>query len=600
MKKLKSLLIKIKSKVTVKSYQKPLVFTILTLLLLNAIVVLIGSIIAYNINPDIFNNEWRNALGSAFKWMISANSINNVEGGYKITIVAAIVIAIEMILFSGAMVATLTTAMRSYIDKMSKAKGKIDIEDHYCILGWNSKVPEMVNNLLLKGYKNSIVILSMENKDNIISQINSVKSISKHKLNLIIKEGNPLIHSTLEDISIEKASNIVVMNNENYQNNNNELISINDLEALKIVLALGNFKLKEETKIVVEMENEESIDKITNLSKTLNNLKDKYIIPVSFTKKIGQIISQTIVWPEIANIYYDLLSYEGSEFYSYNSEEVEDFLNTHNNAIPIIKYDKLWVLAEDETDIPLKRRDTIKRVNIKVKKDDIKENSTIFVIGDNKKHRYVVDNLNNAASYSGSNITIKDYKNDEIDILIEDIKNTEGLKKVLILSDDTVKVSSYDANVFVTLIALQTAFPNRENLSFITELLDSRNRNSVIDFNINNAIISNKIISLLLTQLSLNQDSKRFFDNLFIADTENGGEVFDININKASDVIDIEDNITFNSKAEFIHSFYYSFNKDAMPIALIHNNKIDYLCKNQDKKENIIINKEDKIVYINY
>ena len=172
---------------------------------------------------------------------------------------------------------------------------------------------------------------------------------------------------------------------------------------------------------------------------------------------------------------------------------------------------------------------------------------------------------------------------------------------VLILSDDTVDSDSYDANVFVTLIALQTAFVkrNRHELSFVTELLDSKNLNSINDFNIKNAIISNRMMSLLLSQLCLNKDSKKFFDGLLITDTEEGGDYFDIKIEKISNMVN-DESLEFNSKAELIHSFYVSFNRKYMLLGYIKEDQVYFIPKNQDNQEKISLTPDDSFIFIKY
>lgn len=602
MKKLKSLFIKFKSKVTITAYKRPLVLTILLLLFLNLLVVFVGSIVAFNLDPAFFNDSWLNALGTSFKWMISVHSINDVSGNIKLMICAAFIIALEMILFSGAMIATITAALRGFIDKMSRAKGKINLDHHFVILNWNSKVPELVSNLSSKGFRNNVIILCDRDKEYVSAQINSVLHKSQRKINLIVKEGNPLLRSVLNDISIEKASSVVIMSKESGIINEGTEFTHNDLSSLKILLTVCDFNYAYDPNIVIEMEEESAIEKVENLSKTLNTMKEKHIVPVSFTKKLGQLIAQTVVTPDISNVFFDLLSYEGVEFYSYGEEEVNDYLATHSCAIPIKKYRKLFVLAEDEKCLPVKRDNTkIKEQALKINENyETKEGATIFVVGDNAKHNYILENLNLSASYRGANLVIKDYAKDDIKTLINDIKNTKGAKKVIILSDDKVAHESLDANIFSSLIELHTVFPERENLSFITELLDSRNLNNIKDFDINNAIISNKIISLLLTQLAFNKDSLDFFNNLFLADDEDGGDVFDINIDYAKDILKFENELVFNSKAEFIHSFYHSFKEDCMPIGYIRNNERIYISSNQDKQEKFVIKPDDKIIYINY
>ena len=153
--------------------------------------------------------------------------------------------------------------------------------------------------------------------------------------------------------------------------------------------------------------------------------------------------------------------------------------------------------------------------------------------------------------------------------------------------------------MFVTLIALTEAFSENENISYVTELLDSRNLNSVKDFNIKNAIISNRMMSLLLTQLALNQDSMKFFNGLFTSDTEEGGECFDIIIKNVGNLFSNDQSLHFDKASELIQSFYYSFDKKYMLLGYIHNDEIIFIPKNQDSTE-INLDKEDDLFFIKY
>lgn len=609
MKKLiKSILIKIKAKTTLKTYQKPLLITIIRLLLINVIVLFVATIIALNLDTEkkYFDGSFFEAFTTALKWMVSVNSINqyNVKEDLKIMILAIFVVLTGMVLFSGVIIATITAAVKGYIDKKSQAKGKIVVDNHFVILNYNNKVPEIVYNLMCKNFKKNILILSNYSKDFIENEIKSVISshnaLFKRKAKLIIKEGSPLLRGNLDDISIENASSIVIMNREDLKPGDDENITNSDLSSLKIMLALGNFHLKENTNIVIETDEENTAIKMENLTIKMDNLKNKTIIPVSFNKKLGQVIAQTIVTPSLANIYLDILSFEGSEFYSRDKMDVDEFLRDYTNAIPIINYNKLFVFSDDEKNINIKREKpyTNNRLLKTREKIDI-EDFTVFVIGKNKKQPYIVENLKLSDNLYTADFTVKEYNKNEYNKMIEDIKVTDGIKKVLILSDDTVSDDSYDANVFVSLIALQSAFPDTD-ITFITELLDSRNLNSIKDFNIKNAIISNRIMSLFITQLALNSDSKKFFNSLLLSDSEKGGEVFDINVSPVHKILEPNQNLVFNSKAELINSFYYSYEKKAMILGYIKKGIVTYLTKEIDKPEEIRLSEDDLIIYIKY
>ena len=211
MKFLKSLFLKIKAKSTMKTYQKPLLVTLVALLVINFIILLGASAIAFAIDNnkyhgDFFKGRFAAAFVNSVKWMIAPNSILEYDTEHlSMMVLAAIVIVVEMVLFSGAIVAMVTTSLRSYIDKKSKAKGKIVLSNHFVILNWNSKVPDIIFNLMQKGFQNNIVILSNQTKDYIESEIKSLflanDVTQKYKANLIIKEGDSLLRGNLDDIS---------------------------------------------------------------------------------------------------------------------------------------------------------------------------------------------------------------------------------------------------------------------------------------------------------------------------------------------------------------------------------------------------------------
>ena len=144
----------------------------------------------------------------------------------------------------------------------------------------------------------------------------------------------------------------------------------------------------------------------------------------------------------------------------------------------------------------------------------------------------------------------------DIKSLINDVKETEGERKILILSDDKVGADSYDANVFVALIELSKAFPEKERITYITELLDSRNLASVKDFNIHNTIISNRMMSLLITQLALNKSSKKFFEKVLTISTAKVANDFDIAICEANQSVVIKEDMKFESKADLLRTYY--------------------------------------------
>jgi len=613
--RIKSFFLKLKARKTLRTYQQPLLITIVTLLLINVAVLCIGSAIALGLDAAYYDNTFfEHSFLSAFitnaRWMISPNSLTLLDVGDNrmMMVLAIIVVIIGMVLFSGAIIATVTTALRTFIDKKSKAKGKIMVNNHFVILNWNSKVPEMIYNLMLKGFKKNIVVLSDRSKEYIEAELKSLfltnEVDEKFKANLIIKEGDSLLRGNLEDVSIEEASQICVMVREDMVDVDDDNIINADLLNLKIVLKLGSFNLKEDCQIVVETQSDETRGQIENLSHKIKTLKNLNIVPISFNKKIGQIIAQSLIMPQMSDLYSELFSFEGSEFYSVESEdEIENFLRIHDNSIPVYKQDNyIFLLASDENELMHKRNEEYLTSRIFNKTNEASSSSiSIFIIGENSKTEFLLSSLSRMQESGEINFKFKHYHKLQTEELINDVKNEAGERKILILSDDKVAADSYDANVFVALIELSKVFPvNSEGISYTTELLDSRNLSSVKDFNIENTIISNKMMSLLITQLALNKDSKIFFEKILTISNTTKANDFDLLISKVSDSVIVEEEMKFESKAELLRTYYNTFEGKRILIGLVQNGEIKLLNHKQDEKEEISLNKDDSFIYFKY
>ena len=276
-------------------------------------------------------------------------------------------------------------------------------------------------------------------------------------------------------------------------------------------------------------------------------------------------------------------------------------MKTHANAIPVHKDGHLFVLStsEDNCQKARKQEYTNDKTFEKTATNEI-PNTNIFVIGDNSKSKFLLQSLSRSKEYGDIDFQYKHYEKMDIKSLINDVKETEGERKVLILSDDKVGEDSYDANVFVALIELSKAFPQKEGITYITELLDSRNLASVKDFNIHNTIISNRMMSLLITQLALNKSSKKFFEKVLTISTAKKANDFDISICNVTQSIVIEEDMKFESKAELLRTYYNTFGGTRILIGLVQNDEINLLNQNQDKKEEIVLHKDDSFIYLKY
>ncbi|MFA5275010.1 MAG: hypothetical protein WC339_06010, partial [Candidatus Izemoplasmatales bacterium] len=135
MKKLKARLAKARSMISIKTYKRPMLFIIMTMVLLNLLILVLAAFIALAIDDDFTSFLDAFANGS-LKWMMSPNSIVLIENPQTL-ILAVVVLVTGMILFSGTIIALTTNAIKDYFQKKKSGSGKILLENHIVILNWN-------------------------------------------------------------------------------------------------------------------------------------------------------------------------------------------------------------------------------------------------------------------------------------------------------------------------------------------------------------------------------------------------------------------------------------------------------------------------------
>ena len=169
---------------------------------------------------------------------------------------------------------------------------------------------------------------------------------------------------------------------------------------------------------------------------------------------------------------------------------------------------------------------------------------------------------------------------------------------VVLLSDELQQADSLDANVIDNLIYLQGHL-KRENTNIIVELLDPKNDHIIKDFDIENTIISNKIISLLLSKLAMYKETAPFYENLLtIVSDVTGKDDQNIFIVNADEVLKDTFPLSFSRIKEWVISFYESSKKTYVPIGYFREDKLHIFEGDMVVENEFVVEKEDKIVMI--
>ncbi len=578
MNRFKTTIARTKSLISIKTYKRPQVYVILLMLLINIIILLIAAFIATIIDDNYTSFIDALANGSV-KWMLTPNAILQIENPQTL-ILAVVVLIIGMVLFTGVIIALTTNAIKDYVGNKKSGSGKVYMENHIVILNWNSKVPELVSDLLfVESSDVTVMILAQIDKSyaetQIINAIN--RSAQKHKLvkmNVLVKQGDPLLRSNLDDITIEHARAILIMNPDQHEKIDDTMTK-SDLSVIKNILSLGEIEFNLEPPIVVEIKKMETKEKILTLSRVVKSLKEHEIMPIVFDRRLGQIIAQTLIESKIEDVYLSLFSFKGSEIYTVPNSDFESVLKNHNQAIPVA-YDKhaTYVLSPNDIIKNSKSSHLFEPINLKLKEVKATTDFDTYIIGTNNKLSFILDSLKQFESIYKSKFKSSYVEVHEIPEFVKKLNETSRPAKILLLSDENVEFDALDANIINTLIYLEGHVEN-PNVEIIVELLNPKNDIIVRGFNINNTIISNKIISLLLSKLALFKETAPFYEDLLTIEAdENHIDKQAILIVKARDFIQADFPLSFNSKKQAIESIYNQSNPKQVLIGIFRNKNL--------------------------
>ena len=591
MKTLKSRVQKTKSLISIKTYKKPQIFIVLLMLLINVVIVLVSALIAVSID-DSYTSFFDALTNGSIKWLLTPNAILQIVNP-RTLILATFVLITGMILFSGVIIALTTNLIREYINNKKTSSGKLIIENHVIIINWNSKVSELVSDLLyIENKKINVVVISSESKEyiekHILNALSRIKKQSKFtNLNVLVKQADPLLKTNLTDISVEKAQSIIIMNTSN---------DLSDIEVIKNILSLNNFKFDNNPSLVVEMKDINSTEKIETLNKVMTNLKDNKILPVVFDYRLGQIIAQTLIESKIKDVYLSLFSFKDSEIYFIPNKKYDDVLNYYTHSIPLAENEAGTFVLSEDTDVVNKKTNTIiNPIKLKINKINLSKDYSIYILGKNNKLNYILESLKGyqkvySDSFSCSFIELEELKN-----LVKKLNETNEKAKILLLSNEENTKESIDENVINALIYFEQYLKN-ENVELIVELLNPKNEYIVSGFNINNTIISNKLVSLLLSKFALFTKTTPYYDMLLSREATKNE--LPISILLAKELIQTNFPLEFSSTKELIVSFYESYKAKKIPIGVFRNDEL-IIFSNNLHEEKFTIYESDEIILIN-
>ncbi len=541
-------------------------------------------------------------------------------------------VTITGIMFVSVLIGIVTTAFRNKVEELRKGHSKVLEKNHSLIIRWSPKIFTIVSELTIANENHpglGIVILGDKDRMEMEYEIRA-KVPDFRNSRVICRTGKPLDLTDIEKVNPHDARSIIIISPETENP---------DTHVIKSVLALTNNPNRKKGKyhIVAEIKEEENLE----AAKVVG--KDEVTYVLSFDV-VAKVTAQTSRESGLSAVYTELLDYAGDEIYfqkepkligktmkealfayedsvvmglQYSDKTVQ--LNPPMDAV-IKEGDKIIAISEDDDTVVVSSK---KMSDIKIKEDAIRNKTTTpkqvertLFLGWNEKGSRTIKELDYYVA-QGSEILIlaesdgiekeieklnKELDNHTVKFKYVNITQRAELEKYKAHKFDHIIILSYtegvdpqeaDAHTLICLLHLRNMSEKyNKRMNIVSEMLDVRNQPLAEVARADDFIVSDKLISLMLTQFSENKFLDYVFEDLF--DTA-GSEIY---LKPASDYV----------KTDFEMDFYTVLESAAQKgdIALGYRKtknaydpeKFYGIRLNPPKSERFVLSAEDKIIVL--
>ncbi len=461
-----------------------------------------------------------------------------------------------------ALIGIINNGLEDKLDELRKGRSAVLENDHTLILGWNPQVFTIVSELILanESRKSGAVIVVMADQDKVEMEDAIAERISDTKnTRIICRSGSPIDLTDLEIASPHTARSIIILAEGDDP----------DTHIIKSTLAITNNpnRRAEPYHIVTQIRDPKNMD-------VVNMLGTRDIVqPILTNELIARVVAQTSRQSGLSIVYTELMNFGGDEIYFKQEPELsgktygEALLAFETSTLMGIRKadgtiamspavdtriesgDQVFVIAEDDDKIKLSAgsRTPLDESLIQSSGAESKPKpEKALILGWNRSGSTIIRELDNYVA-KGSQVTIVSniedlenqlraevgkLKNQKVVVQEGDIRDRSLLESLEASEYDHVIVLAYshleqqeaDAITLVTLLHLRDIAEHDETpFSIISEMLDLRNRELAEAARVDDFIVSEHLISLMMTQLSENAELLGVFTDMF--DPE-GAEIY--------------------------------------------------------------------------
>ena len=503
------------------------------------------------------------AVGQAFESLLHAldpGTIAGDPGGHWPFLIAMLLITLGGLFVVSALIGVIATGLDSQIEQLRKGRSVVLEEDHTLILGWSDTIFTVLSELEIANEsrkKSSAVVLADRDKVEMDYMIR--EKVRPKRTRVVTRSGSPIDLGHLALVRPEKARSIVVLAPEDNEEP--------DAQVIKTVLALtkGRGHRDRRYHIVAEIQDPSHLSAARLVGGDEAVLIDK-------RETIAKLVVHAARQSGASAAFIELLDFKGDEIYLREDPD----LAGKSFAESLLAYEDCSTIGIIDAagkvllNPPAERRIEAGERLVAIAADDsallaatpcaaevddgaivssppaTQAPERILVLGWNQGAPAVIREFDQFL-LSGSELLLLtdepgakeclerqcgDLSNTRIDLrdgaateraTLEAI-GIEDFDHVIVLAADGLDAQRADARTLVTLLHLRdVAEHHGAEFSIVSEMLDERNRQLAEVTRVDDVIVSDKIISLMLSQISENRELSQVFTELFAAE---GSEIY--------------------------------------------------------------------------
>ena len=522
-----------------------------------AILILFFSVIilATGIAPE--NEGFPTLLWMSLMRTMDPGTIGGDAGGLGYLFSMLIVTFSGIFIFS-ALIGILTTGLEARLDSLRKGRSIVVEKDHTVVLGWSEQVFTIISELAIANEnqkKPCIAIMANRDKVEMEEEIKAKVPCTRNT-RIVCRSGNPVEPSDLEIMSLYTSKSIIILS----PDTDNP-----DFKVIKTMLAITNISAQTRTAIhmVALISNPENIE----AARIVGGAQAELVLAGDL---IARMAAQTCLQSGLSVVYQELLAFDGDEIYfqqepkltgvtfsdallMYETSTVIGLKPENGKAVlnppmdTVIKQgDSVIAVSEDDDTVVLSGR-TDFEISGNLISHIIEENKQprkIIVLGWNWRAPIMIRELSNYLQPGSSLTLVADdtLSQPELPTRLENLQieyisgattsrslldslNIQNYDHIILLSySDSLGVQEADSSTLMTLIHIRDiANKLGQHFSLVSEMSNIRNRNLAEIAGADDYIVSDQVLSLLLTQISENKDLSAVFWDLF---DEEGSEIY--------------------------------------------------------------------------